>query len=75
MEAFDIGENLRLNIGVDLLAVLVILRARFRRNGEALGNGKTETGHFRKVGAFAAEKLAHFRITLGEEVAILFCHS
>ena len=71
----DVGEDFRLNVGIDLSAVLVILRAGLRGNGEALRNRKAETGHFRKMGALTAEKLAHFRITLCKEVAILFCHS
>ena len=42
------------DLGSDRFVVLVILDAGFAGNGEALGNGHTEPGHFGKVGAFAA---------------------
>ena len=71
----DVFHDLRLNFRVDLSAVFIILRASLRGNGEPLRNGKTDVGHFRKVRALAAQQLAHLRITLGKEVAILFCHN
>ena len=70
----DVFHDLRLDLGIDLPAVLIILRAGFRRDGEALGHGKPDVRHLRKVGALAAEKLAHLRITFGKKVTILFCH-
>ena len=70
----DILHDLRLNVGIDLPAVFIILRAGFRRDREALRNGKTHTRHFREVRAFAAEKLAHLCIAFREEIAILLCH-
>ena len=60
---------------IDLFAVLIILSASLRGDGETLRNGKTDIGHFRKVCALTAEKFAHFRVTFGKEVNVLFlCH-
>ncbi len=70
----DVFHDFGLDRRIDLSAVLVILRASLGRNREALGNGKTDVGHFRKVRALAAENFAHFRVTFGEKVTILFCH-
>ena len=72
----DVLHDFSLNAGIDLLAVLVILRAGFGGNGEALRNGKSQAGHLGEVRALAAQKLAHFSVAFGEEVTILFvCHN
>ena len=70
----DVLHDLRLDLGIDLSAVFVVLRTSFRRDGEALRHGETDVGHFRKVRALAAEQLTHLCITFGEKVTILFCH-
>ena len=71
----DVGHDLRHDLVIDLATVFVILGARLRADGEALGYGKPDVGHFRQVCALTAEQLAHVRVTLGKQVAILFCHS
>ena len=70
----DVLHDLRLDLGIDLPSVLIVLRAGLRRDREALGDGKSDVRHLRKVGALAAEKLAHLRITFGKKVTILFSH-
>ena len=58
---FELGNvfhNFGLNRVVDLFAVLIVLRAGFRGDGEALGHGHAELGHFGQVCAFAAEQSA-----------------
>ena len=66
--------DLRLDFVIDLTLILIILRARFRGNGEALRDRHSEHGHFRKVRALAAEKLAHFAVALREKIDILVAH-
>ena len=58
---------------IDMAAIFVILCAGFRRDGEALRHRETDVGHFRKVCAFTAEKLAHIGISLVEHINP-FCH-
>ena len=70
----DVLHDLRLDPGVDLTTVLIVLRAGFRRDREALGHGEADVRHLCKVCALAAEKLAHLRITFGKKVTILFSH-
>lgn len=70
----DVLHDLCLDLGVDLTAVLIVLRAGFRRDREALRDGKSDVRHLREVGALAAEQLAHFCIPFGKKVAIFFCH-
>ena len=70
----DVFHDLRLDIGVDLPAVLIVLRARFGGDGEALRNGQSHTRHFREVRALAAEEFAHLCIAFRKQVAILLCH-
>ena len=70
----DVVHDLGLDLGIDLAAVLIILRAGLGGDGEALRNGKTDVGHFREVRALTAEQLAHLRVALRKEVAILLCH-
>ena len=74
LHLFDVFHDLRLNLGIDLLSVLIVLSASFGGNSEALGNGKTDIGHFRKVCAFAAQKFTHFCVTFGKQINILVCH-
>ncbi|CCX36754.1 uncharacterized protein BN452_00773 [Clostridium sp. CAG:1013] len=66
--------DLGLDLVIDLASVLVILGAGFRADGEALGNGKAELGHFRKVRAFAAKKLTHGPVAFAEQIDILVAH-
>ena len=70
----DVFHDLGLDFVVNLPAVLVILGAGFGGDGEALGNGKADVGHFRQVGALAAQQLAHAGVALGKQVHILLCH-
>ena len=70
----DVLHNLCLDFVVDLTAVLIILGAGFRADGEALRNGKAELGHFRKVRAFAAKKLTHGPVAFAEQINILVAH-
>ena len=71
-EFFDVVHDFGLDIVIDSLAVFVVLRASFGRNGETLGNGKTDVGHFREVCALAAEKFTHVGVTFGEKINVLF---
>ena len=70
----DILHDLSLDLGVDLPAILIILRARLGGDGKALRNGQSHTRHFREVRALAAEELAHLCIAFRKQVAILLCH-
>ena len=66
-------ENLLSDFLGKRFSVLVILVARLRRDGKAVGYGKTEIHHLGKVGSFAAQKLAHFAVSFIEQVNVL-CH-
>ena len=66
-------ENLLSDFLGKRFSVLVILVARLRRDGKAVGYGKTEIHHLGKVGSFAAQKLAHFAVSFVEQVNVL-CH-
>ncbi len=70
----DVSHYFLLNTVVDFATVFIVLCTSFRRYREALGYGKTDFGHFRKVRALAAQKLAHTCVCFGEEIAILLCH-
>ena len=70
----DVLHDLRLDIGVDLPAVFIILRACLGGDGEALRHGKTDVGHLCKVCALAAQELAHLCVPFREKVAIFLCH-
>ena len=70
----DIVHDLRLDFGIDLSAVFIVLRAGFRGNGEALRHGQAHACHFCKVCALTAEKLAHLCVAFREKVAIFLCH-
>ncbi len=70
----DVLHDLSHDFVVDLAAVFVILRAGFGGDGEALGDGHADVGHFGQVGALAAQKLAHLGVAFGEQVDVLFAH-
>ena len=70
----DVFHDLRHDLVVDLAAVLIVLGARLGGNREALRNRETDVGHFGKVRAFAAEKLAHGSVALAEQVNVLVAH-
>ena len=70
----DVFHDLALDFVVDAAAVLIILGAGFGGDGEALGNGQADIGHFGQVRALAAQQLAHVGVAFGEEVHILFRH-
>ncbi len=70
----DILHDLRLDLVVDLPAVLVILCAGLGADCEALGHGQAETGHLGKVRALAAQQLAHGTVALSKQVHILVAH-
>ena len=59
---------------VDVAIVLIILRAGFRGDGEALRDRHAEIRHLCQVCALAAEQLTHGAVTLGEQVNI-FVHT
>ena len=61
----EAGIDLRLEFGRIGLAVLVVIRADLGRDGEARRDRQAEIGHFREVGAFAAEQVAHLGAALG----------
>ena len=66
--------DLRLNLRVDLAAVLIVLCASLGRNREALRHRKTDLGHLGQVCALAAEELTHIRIALAEQINPFLCH-
>ena len=66
--------DLGLDLIVDLTAVLIVLGAGFRADGEALGHGQAELCHFCKVRAFAAKKLTHGTVAFAEQIDILVAH-
>ena len=70
----NVFHDLRLDLVIDPTAVFIVLRAGFGGNGEALGHRQTDLGHFRQVGALAAEQLTHLRVAFGEEINILVTH-
>ena len=66
--------DLRLDLVVDVAIVLIILRAGFCGDGEALRDRHAEIRHLCQVCALAAEQLTHGAVTLGEQVNI-FVHT
>ena len=74
LHLFDIFHDLGKNLIVDFLTVLIILRAGLGGNGKALRHRQPDIGHFRKVGALAAQQLPHGSVAFGEQVAVLFAH-
>ena len=74
LKHIDVLHDLRLDLGVDLPAILVILGAGLGGDGKALRHGQTDRGHLRQVRALAAQQLAHILVSLGEFVHILFSH-
>ena len=74
LELSHILGNLRGDLVVDDLPVLVVLRACFRCDREALRNRKTQVGHLGQVRTLTAEELAHVGIALGEQIHPFPCH-
>ena len=70
----DILHDLRLDLVVDLLPVLVVLGTRLGGDGKALGHGQADVGHLGQIGALAAQELAHIGVALGEQVDIFVSH-
>ena len=70
----DILHDLRLDLVVDLLAVLIVLGAGLGGDGEALGHRQANVGHFGQVGTLAAKQLPHVGVALAEQIDILFAH-
>ena len=68
----------RQNLGLDLFrqrtAVVIIAGAGLGGYGKALGHRHTQIGHFRQIGAFAAQQFAHSSIAFGKEIDVLFAH-
>ena len=58
----------------DLTAILVILRAGFGRDGEALRNRQTDVSHLSQVRTLAAEQFTHVGIAFAEQINS-FTHS
>ena len=71
--------NLRLEFGRILLAVIVVRRADFGRQGEAGGHGQADPAHFREVGPFAAEQVFLSCVAVGraaaEKINVLGTHT
>ena len=70
----QVGENLCLDILIDLTAICIILGAGFRGNGKALGHGHAGLGHFGQVRTLTAEELSHVLVAFRELVHILVAH-
>ena len=70
----DVGHYFFLNIVVYFTTVFIVLGARLGGNSEALGYGQADVSHFGEVRALAAQKLAHFGVTFGKKITVLFCH-
>ena len=67
VDFFDLSQSfvdLRLDFIIDAAAILIVLRAGFGGDGEALRNRHTEVGHLSEVGALAAKQLPHGAIAL-----------
>ena len=73
-QLLDVLHDLGLDVGVDLMVVLVVLRAGLGGDGEALRDRHAKAGHFCQVCALAAEQLTHLAVALGEQVYILVRH-
>ena len=73
-ELFNILHDFRFDLAVDLAVVLVVLRAGFGRDGEALRDRHAEVGHFGEVRALAAEQLAHMAVSFREQVNVFMRH-
>ena len=73
-ELFHVLHDLRLDLMVDLAVILVVLRASFGGDGEALRDRHAKAGHFGQIGALAAEQLAHFTVAFGEQIYVLVRH-
>ena len=71
LHLFDVGHDFGHDLVIDLTAIFVVLGAGFGRDGEALGHGQADVGHFSQVGAFAAQQLAHLGVAFGEQVHVL----
>ncbi len=71
LHLLDVFHDLAADLVGDLPAVLIILRAGFGADGEALGDGQADVGHLSQVRALAAQKLTHGGVALGEQVNIL----
>ena len=66
--------DLRLDLGGDGAAIVVVLGAGLGGDGEALGHGHTQVGHLGQVGALAAQQLPHAAVAFREFVDKL-CHA
>ena len=77
VDLLHLGEilvDLRLDLVVDLAAVLIVRGAGLGGDGEALRDRHAEIRHLCQVCALAAEQLTHGAVTLGEQVNI-FVHT
>ncbi len=74
LHLIDVLHDLGLDLGIDLAAVFIVLRAGFRRDRKALRYGKADIRHFGEIRALAAKQLPHFRVAFGKKVTILLCH-
>ena len=73
-ELFDVLHDLGFDLSVDLVVVLIVLRAGFGGDGEALRDRHAEVGHFGEVRALAAEQLTHVAVAFGEKINVLVRH-
>ena len=71
-ELFDILHDLRFDLAVDLAVVLVVLRAGFGGDGEALRNRHAGVGHFGQTGALTTQSILHGGLVAAEGVMTLF---
>ena len=81
LQALDMLEDVSLDLGVDLTAIVVVLGAGLGADGEALRNRHTGSGHLGQAGALAAQDVLHRDfvagksvIALAEVVQVLFAH-
>ena len=77
VDFFHLGKcdiDLLKNIIADCAAVIIVTGASFGGDGEALGYGHAQRGHFRQISALAAEQVSHGSVAFTEQIYILLCH-
>ena len=75
LQLVEIFHNVTFNLRIRGPVIGIILGAGFGADGEAARHGHTHAGHFRQVGALAAQQFAHATIALGEQVDVFGGHS
>ena len=72
LQALQGRHGLRCDLFIQRLVVFVIVVTCFCGNREPRRNGQAQAGHFGQVGAFAAQQLAHVRVSLFKGENVLF---